>query len=51
VKGQNVSQFRPWHADIEFQWHPEMIQSEPDSEVNAGGMQVLPGYRAEQDPP
>ena len=51
VKGQNVSQFRPWHADIEFQWHPEMTQSEPDSEVNAGGMQVLPGYRAEQDPP
>ena len=51
VKGQNVSQFKPWHADIEFQWHPEMTQSEPDSEVNAGGMQVLPGYRAEQDPP
>lgn len=48
VKGQNVGPIKAWHADISFQWHPEMTQSEPDSEVNPGGMQVM-SYRAEED--
>ena len=37
-----------WRAVVDFQWHPEMTMSTPDSQINPAGMQVL-SYKAEQD--
>ena len=48
VKGQSIGPVRQWRAVVDFQWHPEMTMSTPDSQINPAGMQVI-SYKAEQD--
>jgi type IV secretory pathway component VirB8 len=48
VKGQAIGPAKQWRAVIDFQWHPEMTMSTPDSQINPAGMQVI-SYKSEQD--
>jgi type IV secretory pathway component VirB8 len=48
VKGQSIGPAKQWRAVIDFQWHPEMTMSTPDSQINPAGMQVI-SYKSEQD--
>jgi len=41
VKQGHVLSVEPWHANIDFQWHPEMQMTTQEAEWNAGGMQVI----------